>query len=323
MSGLFSRLGIGYDPGMVVLDSKYAWLMQLNENQFPKRNPALISIPTEAMNQRDVVTADLDRVVFASAGALSVLENSRLNIEPLLQSSDSSKLISADQLQKASGNPEQLLNKFISSQEPFVLAARFSGELASKASSGRRMNFIVIADTDMLSDRLWVLENSLFGQSVFSAQASNGDFFFNAIDQLSGSDDLISIRSRGMVSRPFTKVDQIRRTSEQKYRDSQVQVLADLESLQNRLNEMQTEQKNFSQTTENAEYKALISRKIKLRQQLRAIQSELNDDVDRLGRTVKIINIFGVPVILLLAAWFIYIRRRMQTDYARIIDGAL
>jgi ABC-type uncharacterized transport system involved in gliding motility auxiliary subunit len=323
MAALFSKWGIGYDPSMVVLDSKYAWLMQLNENQFPKRNPALISLPSEAMNQHDVVTANLDRIVFSSAGALSILENSPLSIEPLLQSSDSSKLITVDQLQQASEDPEQLLNKFISSQEPFVLAARFTGKLTENSDAKKLANFIVIADTDMLNDRLWVLENSLFGQSVFSAQASNGDLFFNVIDQLSGTDDLISIRSRGMVSRPFTKVDQIRRTSEQAYRDSQTQVLASLQDVQNQLNKLQTTQKNTPNLIQSPEYKTAIAKKVKLRQQLRSIQSELNNDVDRLGQIVKSVNIFSVPIILLLIAWAVYLRRRMQTNYARMGNGSL
>ena len=320
---LFNRWGIKYEPLQVVLDSKYAWLMQLNENQFPKRNPALISLPTEAMNQRDKVTADLDRLVFSSAGALSIGESSPLKIEPLLQSSDSSKLINVDNLRLASEDPEQLLNNFIPTQEPFVLAARFTGTIENSSKDPKNINFIVITDTDMLSDRLWVLENNLFGQSVFSAQASNGDFFFNIIDELSGSDDLISIRSRGMVSRPFIKVDQIRRTSEQKYRDSQAKLLLNLENIQNKINEIQSSDSAQAIKVNNAEYKLLLKEKVVLRQKLRHIQQSLNEDVDRLGRNIKFLNIFVMPIILLLVALFIFIRRRLPRDYSRVRRGTL
>jgi ABC-type uncharacterized transport system involved in gliding motility auxiliary subunit len=323
ISRLFNSWGIKYDPLQVVLDSKYAWLMQLNENQFPKRNPALISLPAEAMNQRDRVTANLDRLVLSSAGALSIGESSPLQIDPLLQSSDSSKLIAVDSLRLASEDPEQLLNNFISTQEPFVLAARFTGLLDISSKNPKKINFIVITDTDMLSDRLWVLENNLFGQSVFSAQASNGDFFFNIIDELSGSDDLISIRSRGMVSRPFTKVDQIRRTSEQKYRDNQAQLLLKLESLQNKINEMQAVNPNQIINANNAEYKKLLEDKVTLRQNLRRIQQSLNEDVDRLGRNIKLLNIFLMPIILLFFALSVFIRRRLPRDYSRIRRAAV
>ena len=318
---LFNRWGIKYDPILVVLDSKYAWLMQLNENQFPKRNPSLISLPTEAMNQRDKVTADLDRLVLSSAGALSLKESSNLRIEPLLQSSDSSRLITVNNLRLYSEDPEQLLNNFESSQEPFVLAARFTGSLGVTPDELNDVNFIVVADTDMLSDRLWVLENNLFGQSVFSAQASNGDFFFNIIDELSGSDDLISIRSRGMVSRPFTKVDQIRRTSEQKYRDNQAEILLKLDQLQIKINEMQSDTSKQNDSTHKLKYNTLLREKVALRQNLRRVQQSLNVEVDRLGRNIKLINIFLIPLFLLFISTIIFIRRRLPRDYSRVRRG--
>lgn len=318
LASLFSKWGIKYEPLQVVLDSKYAWLMQLNENQFPKRNPALISLPTEAMNQSDKVTADLDRLVLSSTGSLSIADNSTLHIEPLLQSSDSSKLISVDSLRLASEDPEQLLNRFVSSQESFVLAARFTGTLRNARNKSNKVNFIVMTDTDLISDRLWVLENNLFGQSVYSAQASNGDFFFNIIDELSGSDDLISIRSRGMVSRPFTKVDQIRRVSEQKYRDNQAQLLFNLETLQTKINDIQANGQKPEDLLKNAEYKSLITEKIKLRQNLRRIQQGMNEQVDQLGRVIKLINIFLMPIVLLIVALIVYIRRKFRHDFSRV-----
>jgi ABC-type uncharacterized transport system involved in gliding motility auxiliary subunit len=295
--------------------------MQLSESQFPKRNPALISLPLEAMNNGDVVAADLDRIVLSSAGSLSLRENSPLDIEPLLQSSDSSRQIDVGELRQAVEDPERLLHKFISSQEPYVLAARFTGNLSSDKNGKVPVNFIVIADTDILSDRLWVIENNLFGQEVFSAQASNGDFFFNIIDQLSGSDDLISIRSRGMVSRPFVKVDQIRRNAEQKYRDSQALLLANLEKVQNEINEMQSGGLPPAGQSSDTRMQKLLAEKVKLRQQLRRIQGELNDDVDRLGQTIKLINIFFVPAVLLLIAWAVRFRRRALKDFSRIGYG--
>lgn len=323
---LLASWGIEFNANQVVLDSKYAWLMQLDNNQFPKRNPALISLPAEAMNQRDVISAGLDRVVLSSAGALSLADQSPLRIQPLLQSSDSSRLLSADSFRVASEDPEKLLNGFVSSQEPFVLAARFYSEpnlkTNDKTKHTKPINFVVIADTDFLSDRLWVQENNLFGESVFSAQASNGDFFFNVIDHLSGSDDLISIRSRGLVSRPFEKVDQLRRSAEQRYRDSQAELLLKLDAVQNRLNaiEQQAASPNGNQTAALA---ALTAEKIGLRKALRRIQHDLNRDVERLGHWLKAINIIGMPLLLLIAAGFLTLRRRQRRDFSRVNYGSL
>lgn len=322
---LLATWGVDFKPNQVVLDSKYAWLTQLDNNQFPKRNPALISLPAEAMNQRDVVSAGLDRVVLSSAGSLALNEQSPLRIEPLLQSSDASRLLSAESYRLASEDPEKLLNNFVSSQESFVLAARFfqtaQAPATKSATATKPINFIVIADTDFLSDRLWVQENNLFGESVFSAQASNGDFFFNIIDHLSGSDDLISIRSRGLVSRPFEKVDQLRRSAEQRYRDQQVGLLLKLEAVQERLNTLQA--KTPIQTPAlQSQQAALTKEKIVLRKALRAIQYDLNRDVERLGQWLKAINVAGMPLLLLVIAGVLAVRRRQRRDFSRISHGA-
>jgi ABC-type uncharacterized transport system involved in gliding motility auxiliary subunit/ABC-type transport system involved in multi-copper enzyme maturation permease subunit len=316
---LFTSWGIGFNPGQIVLDSKFAWLMQLDENQFPKRNPALLSLPPQAMNPNDPATAALDRIVLSSAGALALADNSPLTIEPLLQSSDSSRLISADEFRKSSDDPESLLNGFESTQEPFVLAARFTGAIGK---SGKQANFIVVADSDVTSDRLWVVENTLFGQAVFNAQASNGDFIFNMIDQLSGSDNLISIRSRGKVSRPFDKVDQIRRNAELEYRNRQVELLAELEKTQQGINAF-LQDKVSDDASKDPAYKALADRKVALRQDLRSIQRKLNQDVENLGRTIKIINIFGVPALLVLLGLIVSLRRRFFAVHGRIRHGSL
>lgn len=318
LEALFGAWGIGFNPDQVVLDSKYAWLMQLDENQFPKRNPALLSLPPQAMNQNDPATAALDRIVLSSAGALTLDDDSPLKIEPLLQSSDSSRLISAEAFRKAAEDPESLLNGFVATQEPFVLAARFNGILGK---SGKQADFIIVADSDFISDRLWVVENNLFGQPVFNAQASNGDFFFNMIDQLSGSDNLISIRSRGKVSRPFEKVDQIRRSAELEYRNRQVELLAELEKTQSGINALQPDDGTTGALKDPA-YTALLDRKVALRRDLRRIQRKLNEDVENLGRSVKLLNIFGIPLLLVLLGIFLAIRRRYFTDHARIRHGS-
>lgn len=313
LQNLLGGWGIGFDSGQVVLDSKFAWLMQLDENQFPKRNPALLSLPPEAMNQNDPATAALDRIVLSSAGALTLGEDSPLTIEPLLQSSDSSRLIGIDEFGKAIGDPESLLNGFVSTEEPFVLAARFNGKLGK---DGKRADFIVVADSDFISDRLWVVESNLFGRPVFNAQASNGDFFFNMIDQLSGADNLIGIRSRGKVSRPFEKVDQIRRNAELEYRNRQAELLAELERTQSGIDGLQN-----GKAVGDPGLKALVDRKIGLRRDLRRIQRELNEDVENLGRKVKLINILGVPLLLVLLAGGLALRRRYFTEFGRIRHG--
>ena len=63
--------------------------------------------------------------------------------------------------------------------------------------------------------------------------------------------------------------------------------------------------------------------KVRLRQELRRIQRELNADVERLGQRVKAVNIFGMPLLLLAIAAVLAWRRRNQKDFSRIGHGTL
>src|SRR5262249_54587508 len=76
-----------------------------------------------------------------------------------------------------------------------------------KTSTGP-INVIVMADTDIFDDRFWVRVENVYGKRVATPFADNGAFVLNAIENLSGSSDLISLRTRATNDRPFTVVKQ-------------------------------------------------------------------------------------------------------------------
>ena len=82
--------------------------------------------------------------------------------------------------------------------KPHVAAAAEPGVLA------------VVADTDVLSDRMWANIRQFFGQRLAQPFAGNRDFVINLVDNLFGSNDLIAIRSRASYSYPFTRVQEDR-----------------------------------------------------------------------------------------------------------------
>ena len=64
-------------------------------------------------------------------------------------------------------------------------------------------NIVIIADTDMLMDYMWVQTREVLGQRIAQAFANNGDFVANVLDNLSGSSALISIRGTGDILPPL------------------------------------------------------------------------------------------------------------------------
>src|SRR5690606_21913854 len=45
-------------------------------------------------------------------------------------------------------------------------------------ASVKPINVVIVADTDVLSDRLWVQVHQFFGQQIMQPFADNGDFLF-------------------------------------------------------------------------------------------------------------------------------------------------
>ena len=104
------------------------------------------------------------------------------------------------------------------------------------------LNVILVADTDILTDRMWVQVQEFFGQRIASPWANNGDMVINALDNLSGGASLISIRSRGRFTRPFDVVQDLRREAEASYLEKANDLQARLTETEQKLTDLQSTQ---------------------------------------------------------------------------------
>jgi ABC-type uncharacterized transport system involved in gliding motility auxiliary subunit len=181
-------------------------------------------------------------------------------------------------------------------------------------------NIVLVADVDLLSNRMWVQVQDFFGQQIANAFADNGTFVVNALENLSGSNDLIAVRSRASYSRPFTRVEALRAEAQAQFQQTQQRLQQELDETERRLSELQASRNdsgNILMTPEQqAEVDRFIDRRAEIRQELRAVQRGLDRDIEQLGIALKIINIALVPVLLiafvLFAVW-----RRKQVRRAR------
>lgn len=180
-------------------------------------------------------------------------------------------------------------------------------------------NVILVGDVDVLSDRLWIQrQRSLFGQQLATAFANNGDFVTSALANLSGSADLIGLKSRQTYSRPFDTVEALQREADARFRETEQQLQAELAETERRLVELQSsrddENSLFMTPEQEAELGRFQDEQLRIRQELRAVQRNLDSSIERLGIVLKIINIGAVPlaltVIALLVVWLKRTRRR-------------
>ncbi|GGA77409.1 hypothetical protein GCM10011521_14620 [Arenimonas soli] len=326
---LFQAWGINFDPERVVLDERHALQVQPDPNGPPVRHLAVLGLGAEVLNQDDVVSAELETLHFSTVGALGLARESSLAMEPLAQTSRRAALADVVAVREAVSDPDSLREGFKPGAEPLVLAARFTGGLKTAfpdrvgepghlAESDGPVNMIVVADTDVLTDRLWVQVNDFLGQPVYNAFANNGDFVFNAVDNLVGNADLIAVRTRAPSARPFSRVERIRRGAEERYRATEQRLQQQLDDLELQLGALQQPGAEGQAQAISPAQQAQILRyqedRLRMRKELREVQHRLNADIDALGDRLKLINILGMPALVvlvaLLVAWRRWSRRR-------------
>ncbi|MBT8444087.1 MAG: ABC transporter, partial [Gammaproteobacteria bacterium] len=215
--------------------------------------------------------------------------------------------------------------------ERFVIAARIGGDVPSAfaegppegmenaehlAASERPINVLLIADADFLADRLWAQVQSFFGQRIATPFAANGDLVANSLDNLVGSGDLISIRGRATFTRPFTKVEELRREAENRFRDTEQRLQQELRDTEAKLAELQASREDSSALILTGEQEAELERfqqeRLRIRKELRQVQRDLDEQIEDLGMRLKIINIGLVPAIITLISIVLLIARRQR-----------
>jgi ABC-type uncharacterized transport system involved in gliding motility auxiliary subunit len=178
----------------------------------------------------------------------------------------------------------------------------------------------------MLADFLWVRQQNLFGQRVAQPWANNGDLVFNAIDNLAGSDDLISVRGRAAFSRPFTRVDALRASADERFRAKEQELESELRATEDKLTQLQSRRDDKSALILTPDQEAELDRfqkeKARVRKELREVRLGLDQDITRLGSRLKVVNIIVVPVVFALIALLIGFRRKWRAGPAPAAPAA-
>ncbi|MCB1567671.1 MAG: Gldg family protein [Xanthomonadales bacterium] len=310
---LFKAWGVSYDPNRVVLDGQRALEIQTQQGAAPVRHLAVLGLTQADANGKDVVTAQLGTINVSSAGSFGLADTASVHLEPLLQSSANAATVEAETL-RFTQDPNQLYANFSPTGERYAIAVRLTGPLKSAfpdrteeghlADSKEPANIVLVADTDVLTDRLWAQVQKFFGQNVVNAFASNGDFVINAVDNLIGSADLIGVRTRAGSTRPFTTVQTLRAEADARYRAKERDLQAQLEQTEAKLSELQKSQPQGGALALSHEQQEELLRfqgeKLRVRKELRQVRRELDQDIQALGSKLKLLNIAAVPILLTL-----------------------
>lgn len=342
---LFEQWGVELADGKVAADMRFAERVRYRQNQrqVVGEFPVWLNVQPTGLNAEDVVTANLGNVLMATPGVLRRRENAQTEFTPLIQSSSESMSMDASVIEEAT-TPAAVIEAYKAGSQSLTLAARVSGPAATAypdgpppadangqnpgqgdeaepgsgapehVKSAEDINVIVVADADLLHEQFWARRQSLLGNRMVVPTASNANLVVNALENLTGSSDLISVRSRGRFSRPFTKVTEIRQDAELKYRRKEQQLLDRLEETEQALLELEQGRRNEQDQLvlsedQRQEIEKFRREKVQIRKELRRVQHQLRKDIEELEGWLKFVNIGLLPLVITLGATFVGLRR--------------
>jgi ABC-type uncharacterized transport system involved in gliding motility auxiliary subunit len=338
MDTLFKSWGIERAAADVVADRKTATKVDFGAKTDYQPIDYVLwqGLSEENFNAEERITGALRKINVATPGYFKILDDKTTEVTPLLSSSNEAMLVDKRVVQFRN-DPVALLTKYQPGTLSYPLAVRVQGEARSafpdgaKSKSGeiKKMNghldtakesidVVAIADVDMLDDRFWVQTQDFYGEQLAFTTSNNIDFLINTIEDMTGSQGLISVRSRAGFSRPFHHVIALQRDAEKRFRTKERELQQKLKETQQRIARMQVQRSGSGeqiltpeQQKEIAEFRLTAN---KTEQQLREVQANLRKDIDKLDTQLKFFNIGLVPfVVALLAVFTGWMRIRNRT----------
>jgi len=173
---------------------------------------------------------------------------------------------------------------------------------------------VVYADVDFISD----IPGLAYADWVFGKRTigDNSALMLNTIDKLSGSADLISVRSRGNFQSPFTVVEKIRRQAEAETAEEVAKLNAEIQGFTNELQKVLSSAKEEEADVVGSsilqKQRELELKKREAQRQLRQVKATRRERIEHLGNVLRNFNMLTAPGVILGIAIVLGIRRSMR-----------
>jgi ABC-type uncharacterized transport system involved in gliding motility auxiliary subunit len=178
---------------------------------------------------------------------------------------------------------------------------------------------VLFGDSDLLYDPFTIRRiDSPFG-AMQMAMNANLNLAQNIVEQMTGDNNLIAVRSRATLNRPFTRVKEIEAAANEKFQ-SEIKRLEDSAAqAQQKINEMQAQKKDKDQRfilspEQRVELEKLRKEEGDTRKRLRQVQKDLKKEVVSLQTRLKWVNILAVPLAVTATGILIAIVNRRKTS---------
>ena len=343
---LLKNWGLSFDTSKVVADMNFR--MQIGgRNGRPQEAPAVLAINPDGVNADDIVTSQIDSIWLPYAGTFSGTPADGLKQAVLLKSTKQSQLVDGFM---ANLSGENVMKEFKASGTEYALAVRLTGKFKTAFPEGcpqdkkpegdnkedeqkaadkqpgevlketkQDNTVILVGDADMLFDRVALQPiQTIFG-TAYAPANGNLSFAQNSIEQLTGDNNLIAVRSRATLNRPFTRIKAMEAAANEKFQ-SEIKRLEDSAAeAQRRINELQQAKKDKDQRfilspEQTAELAKLRKEEVESRKRLKQVQKDFRKEVVALQTKAKWFNILGVPFAVAASGIVIAVVKRRKTS---------
>ncbi|MBW1781244.1 MAG: Gldg family protein [Deltaproteobacteria bacterium] len=322
LSKVFKAWGVSMNSAKAVADFGQPTRVRTGNNTH-EDNPLMISARGNAFNRKDVVTAGLESMLFPVAGAIEKHGDMTYEFEPLVDSSKNAALTDAF---NAYLGVEAVKKGFVPAGKPFNIVVRLRGTFKTAFPEGRppsdspdatapeeskgshlkqgkkASTLIIVSDADMLADQFYVQRRNFFGLAISEMFNDNLNFLSNASEILTGSDDLIGLRSRGKLERPFTAVLKLKQKAQERWLTKEKELVGQIEETNQKLRQLESQkdgsQKMIISPQQEAEIAKFKGKRQKINRELKQVRKNLRADIEALGATLKGINIFLMPFLV-------------------------
>jgi len=342
---LLKAWGIQFDATKAVADLKYKMQLRGRSGE-PQEAPAWLGLTPDAIDRDDVATSQLDNIWLPLCGAFTGTPQDGLKQTVLLQSSKDSQLVDA-MLANLSG--ENTMKEFKPSGVNYNLAIRLTGKFKTAFPDGAPQDnkdegekkdeakadekkpgdslketkdentVVLFGDADLLFDPFTIRRiDSPFGALQMPMNA-NLNLAQNIIEQMTGDNNLIAVRSRATLNRPFTRVKEMEADANKKFQ-SEIKRLEDSAAeAQRKVNELQAQKKDQDQRfilspEQRLELEKLRKEEADTRKRLKQVQKDLRKEVVSLQTRLKWVNILAVPLAVTATGVVIAIINRKKTS---------
>jgi len=134
---------------------------------------------------------------------------------------------------------------------------------------------------------------------------------------MAGDSDLIGVRSRASIRRPFTRVEEMRARAQQQFQTKIGDFEKQVQEAQTKISEIQSKKEGNQRFILSPEAKkelsALQEKQAKANKDLRRVRKELRQEEESMENWTKWINIAAMPLAVAMAGLALAIMRKKRT----------